>query len=106
MIVVAASSFWSPYVAIGLAVLTALKFALDGNGHLLRRLRQEGWAALIKPVGMLSCAFALALILAAAAFVTAAVPLSPPQLLINPSKVPTWLLTYALNYAPFIVAFY
>jgi hypothetical protein len=105
LIVVAASSFWSPYVAIGLAVLTALKFVLDGGGHLLRRLRQEGWATLIKPVGMLSCAFALALILVGAAFVTAAVPLSPPQLLINPSNVPTWLLTYALNYAPFIVAF-
>ena len=105
LIVVAASVFWSSYVAVGLTVLAAIKFSLAGDGLLLRRLREEGLAPLLKPVAMPSYAFALSLTLAAAAFVTAAVPLSPPRLFFSPSNAFAWLLTYALNYAPFILAF-
>jgi hypothetical protein len=104
-IVVAASVFWSPYSALGLAVLTLLKFVIDNDGRLLRKLCQEGVAPLLTFWSLFACAFAAALALAAWLFLAAAVPLSPPRLLINYSNVRAWLLTYSLNYAPLILAF-
>jgi hypothetical protein len=103
-IVIAASVFWSPYTALGLSVLTLLKFAVD-DGRLLPKLRQEGVAPLLTFCSLFACAFAAALALAAWLFLTAAVPLSPPRLLINHSNAHAWLLTYSLNYAPLILAF-
>jgi hypothetical protein len=103
-IVIAASVFWSPYTALGLSVLAFLKFAVD-DGRLLPKLRREGVAPLLTFCSLFTCAFAAALALAAWLFLTAAVPLSPPRLLINHSNTRAWLLTYSLNYAPLILAF-
>jgi len=101
-VTVAASAFWSAYVAVGLFVLALLKLII-GRAALLRW--REGWLApLLAPWGLFAAAFAIALAIAAWVFVTAAVPLSPPRLLVNESNTLSWLLTYVLNYAPCIVA--
>ena len=103
LVVVAGSVFWSAYVAVGLAVLAFLKLIID-RGMLLRRLRQEGVAPLLTPWGLLAVAFAAALSLTAWVFMTAAAPLSRPRLLLDQLNALSWLLTYAINYAPHILA--
>ena len=63
VIIIAASVFWSPYVAVGLAVLAVvLLFGLDEQGTFFRRMKQEGFAALLPLRGLVSGAFAIALI--------------------------------------------
>ena len=101
--VIAASVFWSPYAAVGLLVLACLKFGIDDHAALPRRLFHEGAAPLLTGRSLPACAFAAALTLAAWVFLTAAVPLSPPRLLVNQANVLPWLLTYTLNYAPLIL---
>ena len=86
VIVIAASVFWSPYVAVGLAVLAVvLLFSLDQQGTLVRRLKQEGFAGLLSLRGLVSGALAIALTLAGGLFLTAAVSLSPPAPYREPS---------------------
>jgi hypothetical protein len=105
VIIIAASVFWSPYVAVGLAVLAVvLLFGLDEQGTFFRRMKQEGFAALLPLRGLVSGAFAIALTLAGGLFLTAAVSLSPPRFLVSAAKVLPWSLTYAMNYAPLLVA--
>jgi hypothetical protein len=104
LILVAASAFWSPYVAVGLAALAVLKLSIDDDGTVVRRLRQEGLAPLLSTRGLIACAFAAALSLAAWVFFMAAESLSPPRLLLNKAYALPWLLTYALNYAPLLLA--
>ena len=99
--VIAASVFWSPGCgrrAFGPAA--CLKFGIDDHAALPRRLFHEGAAPLLTGRSLPACAFAAALALAAWVFLTAAVPLSPPRLLVNQANVLPWLLTYTLNYAP------
>ena len=105
VIVIAASVFWNPYVAVGLAVLAGvLFFSLDQQGILVRRLKQEGFAALLSLRGLVSGALAIALSLAGGLFLTAAVSLSPPRLLLSENTMVPWMLTYAFNYAPLLLA--
>ena len=101
-VTVAASVFWSAYVAVGLVVLALLKLIIDRAA--LLRWREGGLAPLLTPWGLFAAAFATALAIAAWVFLMAAVPLSPPRLLLNGSNTVSWLLTYALNYAPCILA--
>jgi hypothetical protein len=101
-VTVAASVFWSAYVAVGLFVLALVKLLVD-RAALLRW--REGWLEpLLAPWGLFASAFAMALAIVAWVFVTAAVALSPPDLLVNEMNTLAWLLTYVLNYAPCIVA--
>jgi hypothetical protein len=105
VIVIAASAFWSPYVAVGLAVLAVvLLFSLDEQGTFVRRLRQEGFAALLTLRGLVSGAFAIALSLTGGLFLMAAASLSPPRLLVSVANVLPWGVTYTFNYAPLLVA--
>lgn len=105
VIVIAASAFWSPYVAVGLIALAGvLLFSLDEQGTFVRRLKQEGFAALLSLRGLVSGALAVALSLAGGLFLTAAISLSPPRLLLSETTMLPWLLTYAFNYAPLLLA--
>ena len=105
IIVVAASVFWSPYVAVGLAaVAIVLALSLSIHGTILQRLRREGLSVLIAPRGLIVCVFAGALVLAASLFLWGAKPLSSPQLILRRDNAFGWLLTYALNYAPYLFA--
>lgn len=101
-VTIAASAFWSAYVTIGLAMLALTKILIDPGG--ISRWRERGLAPLLTAWGWVAIAFATALAIAASIFLIAAVPLSPPHLLVNRKNAPLWLLTYALNYAPCILA--
>ena len=105
VIVIAASVFWSPYVAVGLIALAGvLLFSLDQQGTFVRRLKQEGFAGLLSLRGLVSGALAIALTLAGGLFLTAAVSLSPPGLVLTQATMLPWMLTYAFNYAPLLLA--
>jgi hypothetical protein len=105
VIIISASAFWSPYVAVGLAVLAPiLVLTLDCHGTTLERLRNERLRPLFTPRGLVALAFAAVLAAAAVLFLWAAKPLSAPELILNGHNTVSWLLTYAINYAPFILA--
>jgi hypothetical protein len=103
-IVVAASVFWSPYVAAGLLILATVLDVTLGDRGVLARLKREGLSFLLTPHGLTACAFAIALALAAVMFVWGAKPLSAPRLVVQQGSALQWLLTYILNYAPFLIA--
>jgi hypothetical protein len=105
VIIIAAAAFWSPYVAVGLAVLAVvLSLTLDTRGMVVRRLRREGLSVLLAPRGLIAGAFAVALSLAALLFLWASKSLSFPDVVLRQGNAFRWLLTYALNYAPFLIA--
>ena len=105
VIVVAASAFWSPYVAVGLAALAiVMVLSLDTHGTFLQRLRQGGILGLLAPPRLIVFAFAALLVIAASLFLLASKPLSSPQLILRQDNILGWLLTYAVNYAPYLLA--
>jgi hypothetical protein len=105
VIIISASAFWSPYVAVGLEALALiLVLTLDRNGTTLERLRNERLRPLFTPRGLVALAFAAVLAAAALLFLWAAKPLSAPALILDGDNTVSWLLTYAINYAPFILA--
>ena len=54
-IVIAASVFWSPYVAVGLAALAlVLTLGLDTQGTVLQRFRREGMSAVLAPLPLVA----------------------------------------------------
>ena len=72
VIIIAASVFWSPYVAVGLAALAiVLALSLETHGTVLQRLRQEGNFVLIAPPRLIAFAFAAVLVVAASLFLLA-----------------------------------
>ena len=102
-IVIAASVFWSPYVAVGLLILAAvLDVSLGGRG-VVARLKQEGLSFLRTPRELILCAFAVALALDAVLFLWAARSLSAPSFVVHQENALQWLITYTLNYAPFLI---
>ena len=104
-IVIAASVFWSPYVAVGLAaVAVVLALSLDTHGSIIQRLRREGISVLHTMPGIAASTFAVVLIVAASLFLWGSEPLSPPQLILRKDNTFGWLLTYLLNYAPYLLA--
>ena len=103
LILIAASVFWSAYVAMGLAVLACiLAFTLNNGGTLAQRIRQERLT--ISPRSLSVYTFAIVLTLCAWLFLWASAPLSPPRIVVDQEKLFHWLLTYALNYAPALMA--
>ena len=102
IIVVAASAFWSPYVAVGLAAL-AIVLALS-LGPFLEQWRQERIQALLAPSRLVGFAFGALLALTASLFLLASTSLSAPQLIVGQDNTFGWLLTYSLNYAPYLLA--
>jgi hypothetical protein len=103
VLLVAASAFWSPYVAIGLAVLFILELSANSHGA-IRRLREGRHTVLLSWEGLAAYGFAGALCLFTWLYYTAAEPLSAPQLLLTYGNLADWLLTYVLNLAPFLLA--
>ena len=104
-IVIAASVFWSAYVAVGLAALAlVLTLSLDTEGTVLQRFRREGMSAVLAPLPLLAVAFAVALGIVSSLFLLASKPLSYPHLIIQKDNMVGWLITYAANYAPYLLA--
>ena len=102
IILVAASAFWSPYVAIGLALLLMLELSTNNHG-VIKRLRRERLAVLLSRESLTAYAFAGALCIFVWLYYAAAEPLSNPRLLVGHANLVAWLLTYVLNYAPFLL---
>src|SRR5262249_12598862 len=104
IIVIAASVFWSPYVAVGLATLAlVLTLGLDRRETVLQRFRREG-SAVHSPLPLVAFPFAIALVIVSSLFLLASKPLSYPQLIIQKDNMVGWLITYAANYAPYLFA--
>ena len=101
VILVAASAFWSPYVAIGLAILLTLELSMNHRG--VMRFREEHCASLLYAPALLAYTLAVALSVFVWLYYTAATPLSNPRFLLGPANLGAWLLTYVLNYAPFLL---
>jgi hypothetical protein len=101
-VLIAASAFWSPYVAIGLAILLMLELSTNNHG-VIQRLRRERLAALQSREGLTAYVFAGALCIFVWLYYLAAEPLSNPRLLLGHANLVAWLLTYLLNYAPFLL---
>jgi hypothetical protein len=97
--VVAATAFWSPYVAIGLAVLVA------GAG--LRRLLGPVAPPLPSPEAapwLAAAPFCLALGAFAMLYMTAARAAGAPGLIFATTPAGIWLLSVLLNHAPWVAA--
>ena len=102
VILIAASAFWSPYVAVGLAILLILELSMDNCG-VTRRFRREPLASLPGPQAFIAYALAVTLRGFAWLYCAAAEPLSNPHLLLGRANLVDWLLTYVLNYVPFLL---
>jgi hypothetical protein len=104
-IVIAASIFWSPYVAVGLAALALiLTLSLDTQGTILQRFRRERMSAVLAPLPLVAFAFAVALVMVSSLFLLASKPLSYPQIIVQKEDIVGWLITYAANYGPYLLA--
>ena len=104
-IVIAASIFWSPYVAVGLAALALiLTLSLGTPGTILQRFRRERMSAVLAPLPLVAFAFAVALVMVSSLFLLASKPLSYPQIIVQKDDIVGWLITYAANYGPYLLA--
>ena len=103
-IIIAASTFWSPYVAVGLAALAVVLILSFGIRRVFHQWKGEKLPLLLTPRGVIACVFAVALSLAALLFLWGSKPLSPPNVVLSSRNAFGWLITYALNYAPFLIA--
>jgi hypothetical protein len=103
-IIIAAGAFWSPYVAVGLGVLAVVLTFSFGIRRMFQQWKGEKLPLLRTPAGLIACAFAIVLCCAALLFLWGSKPLSPPVLVISSRNAWRWLLTYALNYAPYLIA--
>ena len=103
-IVITASVFWSPYVAVGLTALAlVLALSFDAPETILQRLRREG-VSVLAPSYLIVLAFAVVLTIAASLFLLASKSLSFPQLIFHKDNMDDWLITYGANYAPYLLA--
>ena len=100
VILVGASALWSPYVAVGLAILLLLELSSRG---VIQRFREERLASLLSAQGLIAYAFAVVLCVFVWLYYAAAGTLSSPRLLLGAANLVAWLLTYILNYAPFLL---
>jgi hypothetical protein len=102
--VVTASTFWSPYVAVGLAVLVL------GAVLLHTRAPAGQWLAAWSPRAvatghvLAAGAFPIALFGFMVVFFMAAAPTSMPTWIFEAVSFPIWLLTYLLRHAPALLA--
>jgi hypothetical protein len=102
-IVIAASSFWSPYVAIGLAVvvlgvMARLVYRCDFS---LVRGKAQAWRVTLRFVG--AAAFLLVLAAFVIVFFAAAKPASPPSLIFLDKSLGDWLLSLVIRLTPALV---
>jgi hypothetical protein len=98
VILLTASAYWSPYVAVGLAALALIKLA--GEYGVVKRLRAEGLAPLHSWQGLAACSFAVVFALVTLLYYSAAESLSPPEPIFIYGSALDWFITYAINYAP------
>lgn len=101
-IILLASSFWSPYVAVGLAGLATVRLLFIDFSALTATTSRQGLGLLYSPRTLLGAGLGLSLLGFAILFFLAAVPLSRPDILIL-RDYETWVGTYLFNYAPFLV---
>ena len=88
-------------MAIGLAILLTLELSMNHRG--VMRFREEHCASLLYAPALLAYTLAVALSVFLWLYYTAATPLSNPRFLLAPANLGAWLLTYVLNYAPFLL---
>ena len=100
--VIAAAVFWSPYVAVGLAVVAAGELLRPGVGSLLRALA----GGLEAPAWRLAPAAAFYLLLSAfmLLYFAAARPSSPPTSIFAAAAPGAWLVTFLINHTPWLAA--
>jgi hypothetical protein len=99
--VIAASTLWSPYVAVGLAAASLA--AVPG---LLREVA-AGWRGGARRIGLrfpLAAAFVALLLVFAALFYSASSAASPPGLVFPHQPLGAWLASFLLRQAPSIAA--
>src|SRR5579871_6288573 len=99
--VIAASTLWSPYVAVGLAAAS-----LATVPGLLREV-VAGWRSGARRIGLrfpLAAAFVALLLAFAAVFYSASRATSPPGLVFSHQPLAAWLASFLLRQAPSIAA--
>lgn len=102
-IVISAGALWSPYVAVGLAALAACRIVLMDKAALLVRAWRDRLDHRLPEV-LAAMAFALALATFTLIFFLAANPLSMPIFVWTAVSPVDWLVTFLVNYAPFLIA--
>jgi hypothetical protein len=101
---VAASTLWSPYVAVGLAVLVlgaTSKTLLSGT---FTSTSSASPATVLRPGFLGSAIFLIVLAAFVVVFFAAANPASPPSLIFAHADFGRWLLSFILRLAPAIAA--
>jgi hypothetical protein len=102
--IIAAAALWSPYVAVGLAVVTLGAIPRFVFGGTFPSSRQVGWQGRITAAFLGAAGFVVLLLAFVAAFFAAAVPTSLPALIFLNAPVGGWALSFVLRQAPAIVA--
>jgi hypothetical protein len=98
--IIAAGALWSPYVAVGLTAFALAEILVGDPGAVLCQLRSE---RLLSPGAPAAAAYGVVLAAFAILFYDAARPLSPPRWIFETASVSSWLLTFLLNLAPFML---
>ena len=102
--VIAASTLWSPYVAVGLAAVSLA--AVPG---LLREV-VAGWQGEVRRARRVAlrfpfaCAFVALLLVFAVLFYSASLATSPPTLIFQHQSLGPWVLSFLIRQAPAIAA--
>lgn len=98
-----AAALWSPYVAVGLALVGAAELLLRRRDGPLAGFLAGGWQAIFCREWRLAAAVAV-FGAPTLLYLAASRALEPPRLLLSEVPFGDWIVTFLLNHAPFLAA--
>jgi hypothetical protein len=101
--IVAASTLWSPYVAVGLAVVSLGETLGPARRDVIRWAREARWGVALTPRFCAAAVFTFLLLAFVAVFYAAAAATSPPSLIFSKLPVGDLGLSFLLREAPAFV---